>query len=207
MPVPEPLLVPMPVEPPAPVEGAGAGVGVEPVEPPADEPVDVPPVAALPELLSVVLPLVLPEAPLLEPTPAEPAPCSRRQRSFSGPAESASQFALVDEELPVAALPVALGDVVPLMLGEVELPLTLGEGVLGEVVLPLAPVLDCEVLLPVVPEAPVEPLVLPEPDVWAKAVRENARSAAVPIVFNMCFSSWSGGKKGVTAKGQAPCRD
>jgi len=194
VPVLEPLLVPMPVEPPAPVEGTGVGVGVEPVEPP----VDVPPVAALPE--------VLPEAPvalLLEPVPAEPAPCSRRQRSFSGPAESRSQFAFVEDELPVAALPVALGDVLlPLMLGEVELPLTL-----GEVELPVAPVLDCEVLLSVVPVAPVEPVVLPEPVVWAKAVSEKARSAAVPIVFNIVFLLMEWWKERIcTRTWQAPCR-
>jgi hypothetical protein len=195
----EPLLEPMPVEPPAPIEGDV----VEPVEPPTEVLLSVVPVV-LPALPVVpVLPVVL----LLEPTPAEPAPSSRRQRSFSGPAAIRSQRAL-----PRAAVVSVVEDVLPLTLGEVVLPLTLGEVVLlptlgeevlpptlGDVVLPptlgdvvlappVAPVLDCEVLLSVLLEAPVEPLVVPEPDVCAKAVSENARIAAVPIAFNIWTS-------------------
>ncbi|MGQ0655639.1 MAG: hypothetical protein ACT4P4_25840 [Betaproteobacteria bacterium] len=178
----EPLLVPAPAEPPAPREG----VVVEPpapleplalVEPLADAPPDDASPVALPE----------------EPTPAEPAPSSRRQRSFSGPAAMASQRALPLALEPVAALPLAPGEVVlPLMPGEVVLPLTLG---CGRLELPLAPVFDCVVVLPAVPEAPVEPLTLPEPEVCAKAVSEKAMSAAVPRVFNIECLLEGGGKE------------
>ena len=174
MPVAEPLLEPMPVEPPAPV----AGDVVEPVDPPTEPPADEP--------LPAVPLVLLPAAPvlLLEPTPAEPAPSSRRQRSFSVPAAIRSQRALPR----AAVVSEVVDDVLPLALGDVVLPPTLGAGAaLGEVVLvlPLAPLFDCAVVLPVAPEAPVEPVMLPEPEVCAKAVSENARIAAVPIAFNI----------------------
>ena len=186
----EPLLEPMPVEPPAPIAGEVV-VPVEPVDPPTAEPPTDVPLPAVPLVLLPVLPVVL----LLEPTPAEPAPSSRRQRSFSVPAAIRSQRALPR----AVVVSVVVDDVLPLALGAVVLPPTLGAGAaLGEVVLvlpptlgcgtlelPLAPVFDCEVLLPVVPEAPVEPLTLPEPEVCAKAVSENARIAAVPIALNI----------------------
>ena len=73
VPVVEPLLEPMPVEPLVPVEGVGSGEGV--VVPVPAEPVVDPPVVALE-------PDVLPVGLLEEPVPAERAPSSRRQRSF-----------------------------------------------------------------------------------------------------------------------------
>lgn len=121
----------------------------------------------MPELGLVLPPMVLPGEVLpgevLDPPaalePVEPAPCSRRQRSFSKPV-SRSHCVFIREGD-------ALGEVV---LGAV------GEVVLGE------PEGSVGVDAPAVPLAEVPGPPSPDEDDWASAAAENANSAATVAV-------------------------
>lgn len=165
-----PVLLPMPLPPVLGLVGAG-GTGVGLVVTPPE--VEVSPVA-LPVVLPVVLPLVVPPA---------PARWSRRQVSRSVPMRP-THFAGTSVVAPVDAEPLA-----PTL--EPDWPPdwpTFGRSLAPVVLLP--PALDPEVPVPAL--VPALPEAEPDPEDWAIAAEDSARSAAAVAavrVFNIMMES------------------